>query len=228
VTFTGAGPALQPATQPAIGLMLPAAYTTPVTGQLTLTFSANAVGAPDDPAIQFASGARAVSFTIPPGSTSATFAGAPQIAFQSGTVAGTITARVTLQAGGVDVTPSPAPARAFTIARGAPVLRSVAIANRTATGFQAVLVAFAVTRELNTISFTFTPSGTGSLQTTSIAVDVAARFAEWIRSTDAAQSGGAFTVTVPFTLQGDIGAVRSLSATLSNGDGTSQAMSANF
>jgi hypothetical protein len=228
VNFTGSGTSLTPATQPQVGLSVPVSFSTPVSGQLILSFSPNAAGAPDDPAIQFASGGRTANFTIPAGSTTAQFGNASQIAFQSGTVAGTITARVVLQAGGEDVTPSPAPSRAYTIARGAPVIRSLAIANRTAASFQAVIVAFAVTREVNTLNFTFTASGTGSLQTTSLPVEVGTLFGNWYRSADAAPHGGAFTITVPFNVTGDLAAVRSLSVTLNNGDGASQAMSANF
>jgi hypothetical protein len=178
--------------------------------------------------VQFASGGRTVNFTVPAGSTTAQFGNANQIAFQSGTVAGTITARATLAAGGINVTPATAPVRTFTIPRAAPVIRSVTIANRTATSFQAVVVAFASTREVSTLTFTFTASGTGTLQTTSLPIDVTARFGDWYRSPDSAPHGGAFTITVPFTVQGDLAAVRSLSVTVSNGDGTSPAMSVNF
>jgi hypothetical protein len=227
-TFTGASGTIAAATQPAIGLTLPGSYPVEVTGQLTLSFAANASGAPDDPAIQFASGGRTVSFRVPPGSTTAQFANATQIAFQSGTVAGTITARATFQAGGVEVTPTTAPTRTLTIARAAPTLRALSIANRTASSFQAVITAFAVTREVNTLNFTFAPSGTGSLQTTSLQVEATNLFSTWYRSAEAAPHGGAFTITVPFNVQGDIGAIRSLSVTVNNGDGASQSMSANF
>ena len=76
--------------------------------------------------------------------------------------------------------------------------------------------------------YVITASGTGALQTTSLPIDVATRFGDWYRSPDAAPHGGAFTITVPFTVQGDLAAVRSLSVTLNNGDGASPAMSANF
>jgi len=227
VTFTGAGATLTPASQPVIGLTLPDSYPVPVTGTLTLTFTANAAGAPDEPAVQFPTG-RTTTFTVPANTNMAQFGSVMQIAFQSGTVAGTITARATLTAGGIDVTPTPTPTRTFTVPRGGPVIRSLTIANRTATSFQAVIVAYAVTREVNTLNFTFTASGTGALQTTSLPIDVATRFGDWYRSPDAAPHGGAFTITVPFTVQGDLAAVRSLSVTLNNGDGASPAMSANF
>ncbi len=228
VTFTGSGPNLSPATQPTVGLTIPSSLSGPLSGQLILSFAANAAGAPDEPAIQFASGGRTVSFTIPAGSTAAQFGNASEISFQSGTVAGTITIRAVLQAGGVDVTPSPAPVRTFTVARAAPSIRSVTIANRTAAGFQAVIVAFSVTREVNTLTFTFTASGTGALQTTSLQVDVGTLLANWFRSADSAPFGGAFTLTVPFTVTGDLAAVRSLSVTMNNGDGASAAATANF
>jgi hypothetical protein len=227
-SFTGASGTIAPATQPAVGLTLPGSYSVEVTGQLVLSFAPNASGAPDDPAIQFASGGRTVSFRVPPGSSTAQFANANQIAFQAGTVAGTITARATFQAGGVEVTPAAAPTRELTIARAAPTLRTLSIASRTASTFQAVITAFAVTREVATLNFSFAASGTGSLQTTSLQVEATNLFANWYRSAEAAPHGSAFTITVPFNVQGDIGAIRSLSVTVNNGNGASQSMSANF
>jgi len=224
VTITGGAATVAPATQPAVGVQFARSYPVPVSGQLILSFSPNAVGG-DDPAIQFPSG-RAVSFTVPANSTTAQFAaGAATTAFQSGTVAGSIGLRVTLAVGATDVTPAPvAPSRTIAVPRGAPVVRSVTIANRTATTFQAVAVVFSTTREINTLLTTL--AGTSSLQTTRITQDVGPLVTQWYSSGPAAAFGSLATITITYTVQGPLSDIRSISISLASGDGTSPAVEA--
>src|SRR5581483_5062418 len=66
--------------QPAVDVSLAAPYPVALTGRVTLTF-VPASGLPDDPAVQFSSGGRSASFTIPANGTRAVFA-APQLALQ--------------------------------------------------------------------------------------------------------------------------------------------------
>ena len=71
----------------------------------------------------FAGGGTTVNFTIPAGGTAIQFDS--PLALQTGTVAGTISVTLRLQAGGIDITPSPAPALNSQVNRAAPVLRDV-------------------------------------------------------------------------------------------------------
>ena len=50
----------------------------------------------------------------------------------------------------------------------------------------------------------------------------------WFQSQAAASVGGQFRLQMPFTVQGEIGAVQSVSVTLTNGEGTSGASSVQF
>ncbi|MBI3665929.1 MAG: hypothetical protein HY236_06845 [Acidobacteria bacterium] len=221
VTISGPGATVPPAQQPMVGVTLDAAYKILISGKLILSFS-SVLG--DDPAVQFAGG-RAVDFTVPINSKQAMFGTANQIAFQSGTVAGTISFTVTLQASGTDMTPLPAPSFSTQVSPAAPVINSIAI-KRTGTGFELSLVAFATSKAINKADFQLTPSGTGNLQTSSISLDVGTLFADWYKGASSTPFGSLFALTVPFTVNGNISAIRSVSATLTNAQGTSNSMSA--
>jgi hypothetical protein len=223
-TITGIGRVVSPAQQPTVGVRLSQSYPTAVRGQLRLAFTPNALGG-DDPTIQFATGGRSVDFVVPANSTTAMFGDAAEMAFQSGTVAGVIDFEASLSVDGVDVSPTPSPTGAVTIDRAAPVIRSVA-ATRTPGGIQAVIVAFATTREVSTVDFQFTPAQGANLGTTRLSADITSLMANWYGSPEAAPFGSLFSLTVPFTVQGEGSAIRSLSVTLSNGNGTSAAMEA--
>src|SRR5581483_10572688 len=63
VKFTGASGTVDPLTQPAIGLSMAGTYPLALNG--TLTLSVNSSTFTPDPAIQFSSGGKTVTFTIP-------------------------------------------------------------------------------------------------------------------------------------------------------------------
>ncbi len=223
-TINGTGGTVGPAQQPNVGVTLGQSYKTPLTGRLTLTFGSNALGAPDDPAIQFAGGGRSINFTLPAGATAALFGSANQIAFQSGTVAGAVRFAATFaDAAGNDVTPPTPPSGSVTINRSGPVISSATLANRSSSGFQVVIVGFATTREVNLFDGQFTGASGATLRINNLPVNVGTAFANFFNSTAAALFGGLFNLTVPFTVDGDINTIRSFSFTLSNGDGASAA-----
>jgi hypothetical protein len=76
--------------------------------------------------------------------------------------------------------------------------------------------------------FNFTAAAQGGLQTTSLTVPLGTAFAAWYAGASSAQFGSQFLYTQPFTVQGDIGAIASVTVTLSNSVGTSQAVSPSF
>jgi uncharacterized repeat protein (TIGR01451 family) len=91
-----------PGQQATVDLTIPAAYPYDVSGTLVLGFSSDAINPADDPAIQFETGGRTVTFTIPANTLQARFANRPQpgpIGFQPGTVSGTLTINGMLQTG---------------------------------------------------------------------------------------------------------------------------------
>lgn len=236
VSITGVSDTVSPADQPKVGVALSAAESVAISGQLVLTFSPDADNPSgesdikDDPSIQFSSGGRTIDFSVPVGNANAVFPNnASDVAFQTGTVAGTINLSiVNLQTGGADVTPSPSPSRTVTLNRSAPVITNLSIGSRTASGFEAQVSGYSTPRSLTQATFRFSPKTGGNLQTTTLTLDVSAPFVSWYQSVNSKQFGSQFKLTVPFTVQGDINAIGSVSVTLTNVEGTSESVSVNF
>jgi hypothetical protein len=215
-----------PLEQPSVGLALAAAYSVPLSGQLVLSFAPDAVAPADDPAIQFSTGGRTADFTIPADAIAATFS-VSNLQLQTGSVAGTITVTVQLQAGGIDVTPSPAPVHTVKIDRSAPVIRSVKLVT-TAGGFEVWITGYAPSREITAATVQFTPAAGSNLSTTTFNLTMSGASQQWYQTSASTPYGSQFTIIQPFTVQGGSNPVRSVSVTLANTVGTSNAVSASF
>src|SRR5262249_55973989 len=105
VNISGLPATTGPAQQFPIDISLGSTYPAPITGTAVLTISPD--NGPVDRTVQFASGGTTANFSFPVGNTSID---STPLAIQTGTVAGTITISLRLQAGGVDITPTLAPA----------------------------------------------------------------------------------------------------------------------
>jgi len=229
VSISGPADPVAPAQQPGIEMSLAAPYPSPLSGQMTLAFTSDADEPSDDPAIQFATGGRTVAFTIPANGTAAVFSNsATSVAFQTGTVAGTIKVSISIESDGNDVTPSPAPSRSFTVNRLPPTISGLSIASRTTSGFDLEITGFSTPRSLTQMVFRFTPRPGSVLGTTNFTVQLGPSSAAWFQSEASKQFGSLFRLTVPFSVQGDINAIQSVSVTLSNAEGTSEALSTNL
>lgn len=222
-SFTGLPDLSDPARQPAFQLGLTGSYPVPITGRLTLAFTPLA-GA-GDPAVQFSTGGTTVDFTIPAGASLAAFP-VPNPAIQTGTVAGTITITAAFSAEGRDITPSPAPQRIIRINPGPPVITEVRV-TRTAAGFDVQVTGYATNREVLRGLFRFTAGASGGLGTAEQTVTVDTLFNRWYQDAASRTHGSRFTFVQPFTLQGDPGAVASVTVTLANSAGNSNAVTAN-
>ena len=100
--FVFAPDPLVPGQQATVDVIMTTPFPHDVTGSILLTFASNAVNPADDPAIQFASGGRTATFTIPANETQSRFGSDSHrgpMAFQSGTVAGTLTFSGVITAG---------------------------------------------------------------------------------------------------------------------------------
>ena len=191
---------------------------------MTLSFAPDVGG--DDPAVQFSSGGRTVSMTIPAGANLATFP-VPNLGLQTGTVAGVITLTVTLQAAGSDITPTPTPVRVIRVSKAAPTVSAVR-ASRTANGFDVQVTGFCTAREVTQAIFHFNAAPGATLQTTDITVPVESLFTAWFTSAASSPFGSLFMFTQPFSLQGTAGDVVSVTVTLVNRLGNSNAVTANL
>jgi hypothetical protein len=219
-----------PGGQVQVTLVLSREFPQTVTGEIALTFTPHAAlpGNVDDPAIQFSTGGRTVAFTVPPGSTEAQFSGG-SLQLQLGTVAGTINLTLTkMQTGSADITPSPAPTREIVVNRLAPVIRSVGITNRTATGFTVEVVGFATSREITQALFQFNAAPGETLVAGQATVQLSQPAQGWYESQASREFGSQFIYAQPVTVGGNVSAIASLAVTLSNSLGNSAAMSASF
>jgi hypothetical protein len=221
VTIGGVADSLESREQRSVSLTLAAPQTTPLNGQLILTFTPEAINPSDDSAIVFiATQARVLNFTIPSRDTQAVFE-APNAMFQTGSVAGTINLSVFLD-GALNAS------RNITIRRQAPTIRSVRITSLTASSFELAIDGLSNTRMVNQGEFRFSARGGGNLATTMVPISLANDANIWFQGEASRQFGSQFTLVVVFNVQGDISAIGSVSVTLSNQEGTSAQFSASF
>ncbi|MGE5568090.1 MAG: putative Ig domain-containing protein [Rhodospirillales bacterium] len=211
-----------PAQQIKVAGTVDSGYPLPLDCQLTLTFTPDAVQQVDDPAIQFATGGRVFNFTVPGGAVQF-----PDAAIQTGTVAGTIVIELArVEAGGVDLTPSPRLQKTIVVNRATPVITSVKII-RSAAGFEVQVNGYSTAREVTQAKFTFAAAGS-RVQTPEVTVSVQPMFTAWYNDPASQQFGSMFTYVQPFNVQGDLSGLASVSVTLSNSMGASQPVTVNF
>ena len=203
--------------QPTLTLQLVNPYPTAITGTLTLTFAPTVSGGTDDPAVQFATGGRTLTFTIAANSTVT-----PAVLLQTGTVAGTATATLALTSNGLNVTPATAAPVVITIATAVPSITTAAV-TRAANTLTVAVHGFSNTREITTAVFHFVPAMGSTINNQDVTVNVAAEFATWYGSTASTQYGSSFTYTQQFTLDEDVSSVASVTVTLTNSVGASAA-----
>jgi hypothetical protein len=155
------------------------------------------------------------TLTIPAATTSVAFP-----ALDPGTVAGSL--MVTLTVG------EQAKASTVTIEPLAPIIEagSVQIIDVSATGFSVELVATSTPRDLKTATFTFAAAPGAQISGgSSFPVDVTSLLSSWFAGSSGLDYGGAFSLTIPFTLSGPASAIQSVSVTLTNSIGSSAAVS---
>jgi len=225
---------LSPGQQATVAITMATPFPHDLTGLIDLTFSSNAVVPVDDPAIQLAIGGRETTFTIPAGETEGRFGPALQrgpLAFQSGTVAGTLAFSGTFTAGKIRGNFAPAPGvDALTIPLRALSIQSV----RTSTdgGFAASILLMSAAREVTHLSLSFNTNprvalscGTTpgcSVSGNTLTLDVSPLFSRWFNGDEA--FGGMAQLRLPLSIEG--GAVRgSVAVTLRNTKGESNSQS---
>ena len=234
--ITGASGQIQPFTQPSVGLTLSKGYPLDVTGVLTLAVSSTVFAS--DPAVQFATGGRTISFTIPANTTQAVFSnGSQSIQFQSGTVAESISLSATFATnGGANITPSGSNSLSLTVPQLAPTVMSVQISSVTSNSITVLVEGYSTTRSLSKLTFQFSSLSptTFNFTTTSFTVDVSQNSGFWYSSAASQTFGGEFAISYPFSIQvnnpsgttaptlaGNIG----VAVTASNSIGTSSSVS---
>ncbi len=211
--------------QPALTISASAPYSSDITGTVTLSFASSAGGA--DSTIQFSTGGTSVNFTIPAGSTQASFSGAPSVKFSTGTVAGTTTLTASITA------PQPVAAAAvqsFTTTPTPPFISNVSFT--TAPGSATVVVTgFSSTRDVASAVFNFAPASNATINESNntsnpnLAVSTSPQFQAWFNSTTSYATGSEFTLTVPFSVSGNSADIVAVTVTLINSRGASTPVS---
>ncbi|MBZ5667969.1 MAG: Ig domain-containing protein, partial [Acidobacteriia bacterium] len=221
MSLTGVPATAASAQQVTFDLTLSSGFPRVITGQITLTFQPDAAVPKDDPAIQFSIGGRTANFTIPANTTHAVFAANP-MAFQTGTVAGTLTLAVISDLPGSNFN------RSIAVARAAPVIQSASVVT-SSSGFQVRVAGFSNSRELVSATFHFTAASGQIIQTTDLSVNLSDLAGQWFSASNSAQFGGQVLLVVPFTVQqGSSSGLSSVSVQLKNGQSDSAAATANF
>lgn len=200
--------------QLAMTISVASPFTSDITGTATLAFASASSG--DDQTIQFGTGGRSVSFTIPAGSTQASFSGKSSVAVLTGTVAGTIT--ITASSADVSTTAT------VTTPRTTPVISAVTLSQSNG-ALTAVVTGYTSTREVSSGVFSFTAGGGATLAQTNLTVPLSAAFAQWFGNSASIATGGQFTLTVPFTVQGNASNVVRVAVDLTNQIGVSSVAS---
>ena len=216
ITLSGLPVSSKPGDQPVVTINLAGPYSLPILVTATLSITPNPGNATD---LMFSNGSRSIQFTIPANTTQAT------LPFQTGTLPGTIQLSLTLSAAGSNVTPSPGPVLTTTIPAAAPVIQSVTAALISG-GFQVAVVGTSTTLDMKTVTFQFTPAAGATLQTTTVTIDVSSQFAAWYQNSASLATGSQFSLTMPFTVSGNVSSIASVAVTLTNSAGASAAVSA--
>jgi hypothetical protein len=230
-TFNGAGGNQAPMNQIAIGLSLASGYAIEIDGKLTLSIDNG--GLTSDPAVQFSSGGRVVTFTIPPNTTQAVFSGGNSaINLQTGTVAGTITITPSFSLpSSLDVTPKAPTSLSLTVPTGPPHLVNVLVSQKSANSLTLQIFGYGPTRALSTLQFQFLTQSGANVASDVISLNVQPNAQAWFSSVQSANFGGQFMVSVPFSFTSNQASVssplsllQSVSITASNDLGTSNAV----
>lgn len=201
--------ALTSGSQPRMAVTLADASETAGTGIVTLDFQPATPATPDDPAIVFlATGSRRLSFTVSEGDSAGSFGSQKDVAFQTGTTAGTIT--LTLQMTDYQVKRTITIAPAAMSIDGTRGTRRVSDLDVTVTGFDN-------TRTAGRFNFTFYDKAGNVIPPGPIPLDATGDFGRYFAIS---RVGGAFLMRATFPVAGDATQIGGVEVDLVNSVGT--------
>ncbi|HEX4137651.1 MAG TPA: choice-of-anchor D domain-containing protein [Bryobacteraceae bacterium] len=201
-SLTGPTGTLGPLQQPLITLNIAAPYPLDVNGTLTMTVLPDGFTA--DPAIQFSTGGKTVTFTIPANTTAAVFpTGSTSIRLQTGSTSGAIVLTPTFTtASNVPLTPAASQNLQLVIPPTAPVLIGAQVTAQTAAGLTLAITGVSNSQTLTQLSFSFTTAANYNVTGADVNVPVSSVASAWFQSAAAQTFGGQFVATIPFTFTG--------------------------
>jgi hypothetical protein len=197
------------AQQNSVSITLASASPVSGTGTLAMAFQP-APGLTDDPSIAFLSGPlRMATVTVSAGDTTAQFNGQSNLAFQTGTTAGTIQFTLTLG--------SETPQQASLAIPPAAVGIETATAVRQVGDLNVSITAFDNTYSASHLTFTFYGLNGAAMQGGMINVDATTAFRQYFSAT---QAGGAFALLAAFPVSGDTTQIATVDVQVTNTAGT--------
>jgi hypothetical protein len=213
LSLTGVPGTIDPAQQLPIALSLSAGYPFTLSGTLNMAFASTAVIPADDPMVQFSTGGRSVTFTIPANSTTAVFPS--QLMLLAGTVAGTITVTASIQNGVSAVSLA-----SITVPSVVPKITAVS-ASRISGGLQVTVSGYSPERRVTEVDFGFDiRTSSGSTQRVNLAAAAESEFKDWFQSSASVPFGSTFVFQQLFGVNGDSTAIQTVTITLKNGQGS--------
>jgi hypothetical protein len=196
-----------------------------LTGTLRLSFTPepglNLPAGYRDPALLFANGTTALSFTVPAGATSVNLPN--NGAFQVGTVAGTVLVTLAELRQGNTAIPltgtTSATVRLFSIPP-AVVPSSMRLTGNGSQSFFVEFSGFSTVRNLQSATIRFIPAAGSQLNgETTFTVPLNQQAASYFSSSTGLNNGSRFSLRIPFNLSGEFGAIGGVAVTLSNSMG---------
>ncbi len=180
-------------------------------GTLTMAFQP-APGLPNDPAIAFLSGpANNTSFTVAAGDSIGKFNAQPNIAFQTGTTAGTIVFTLTL-AGATSQLSVPIAPSMVNVTTASSIRRIDAV--------DVNIAGFDNTHSVSQLGFTFYDAKGNTIQPGLIEADATSQFKTYFAAN---QAGGMFTLLATFPILGDDSTIASVAVQVTNSAGVTSA-----
>lgn len=210
-------PNVTSALQTTLSIPLASASQVAGTGTLTMTFQPSVTGVTDDPAVMFLTGPpRVATVTVAPGSSLAMFGNASNIAFQTGSTAGTIVFTLVMgtstQQASLTIVPT---AVYLDTASGTLEAGSVVVG----------LIGYDNTYSASQLAFTFYDTTGKIIGPGAITADVSQDFHSYFQTTTA---GGSFQLRAAFLVAGDSVVLGSVVVSITNSVGVTTAQTITF
>jgi hypothetical protein len=209
---------LSPASQVPLTVALEQPAVLPMTGTLSLDFTAERLGRDDSAIALLASGgsSRSLSFTVPQGSKTARFENNAPVTLQTGTSSGSVALTASLTVPGTTPVSTSARSRVSSLA---PVISSARLVRRDAYLIEIEVAGYSTTGEIHTAAFTF--ASTGQLPPPQT-LDVRGLFDTWYFSAAGRTEGGTYKYTQRFNFTANADGINTIGITLTNSIGPSE------
>jgi hypothetical protein len=214
---------VDPAQQIPLSLKLSSPYAAAIQGTLTLTVTpVPGIPAEAYAAVQFSTGGRTVSFTVPANATDAVFPAQSVLLLVTGTVTGTIGFTGSIQNG-----PSNIPLTSTTVNSTSPAITALS-ATRVSGGLRVQVVGFSPERRVTEVQYSFDVRVNGAIQRIDMSRSIESDSGAWYQNAASAPYGSAFKLDQLFGVAGSTAPIEAVTVTLRNTQGSTTSSSVPF